>query len=179
MTIADKMLAIHAALGRGAIPHAFGGALALAWCTQMARGTNDLDINIFLPPADASVGVSALPDEVERSDADLDVIRRDGQVRLFWGDNPIDLFFATTEFHDEAATRVRWEPIAGTELPFLSCRDLAVFKAFFNRRRDWADLEEMHRAGTLDAETVLGVLVHYLGGDDERVAALRALVAQA
>ena len=60
-------------------------------------------------------------------------------------------------------------------VPFLACRDLAVFKAFFDRTRDWADLEDMNAAGTLDHEAVLGVLVRYLGGDDLRVARLRAL----
>ncbi len=32
------------------------------------------------------------------------------------------------------------------KLPFLSCPDLAVFKVFFNRTKDWADLEAMHDA---------------------------------
>ena len=46
--------------------------------------------------------------------------------------------------------------------------DLAVFKAFFNRTKDWADLEEMAAAGTLDVDAVVGVLVRYLGADDQR-----------
>ena len=37
MSVADKMVAIHDALFGGSIDHAFGGALALAWCTQQAR----------------------------------------------------------------------------------------------------------------------------------------------
>jgi hypothetical protein len=40
---------------------------------------------------------------------------------------------------------------------------------------DWADLEEMAAAGSLDVEAVLGVLVRYLRGDDPRVGRLRAL----
>jgi hypothetical protein len=64
-------------------------------------------------------------------------------------------------------------------VPFLSCSDVAVFKAFFNRTKDWADLEEMVAAGTLDRDLVIGALVRYLGGDDERVARLTALVAGA
>jgi len=44
---------------------------------------------------------------------------------------------------------------------------------FCNRTRDRADLEDMHAAGRLDAERVLGVLVLYLGGRDERVERLR------
>jgi hypothetical protein len=50
-----------------------------------------------------------------------------------------------------------------------------VFKAFFDRTKDWADLEEMQLAGTLDIEAVAGVLVHYLGPDDPRVARLLSL----
>jgi len=49
------------------------------------------------------------------------------------------------------------------------------FKAFFDRTKDWADLEEMHAADSLDYEAVLGVLVHYLGYGDHRVARLRSL----
>jgi hypothetical protein len=67
------------------------------------------------------------------------------------------------------------EQFAGRELPFLSCTDLAVFKAFFNRTRDWADLEEMAEAGTLDFDRLIGVLVRYVGTDDERIGRLRLL----
>jgi hypothetical protein len=71
--------------------------------------------------------------------------------------------------------RIRWEQFGDVELPFLSCRDLAVFKAFFDRTKDWADLEEMYAAGTLDVDAVTGVLVRYLGGDDHRVVRLLSL----
>ena len=73
------------------------------------------------------------------------------------------------------ATRVQWEPFAGAELPFLACSDLAVFKAFFDRTQDWADLEAMHEAGTLDVATVVGTLATFLGPDDERIARLLSL----
>lgn len=177
MSVVDKMIAIHAALAEAQVPHAFGGALALAWCTEQARGTVDIDINLFATPDDPEQTLSALPGEVTWDEDDVAVIARDGQARLWWDETPVDVFFNTTDFHRDAATRVRWEPIAEVDLPFLACRDLAVFKAFFNRTRDWADLEEMEAVGTLDSETVLGVLVHYLGGDDERVARIRALTA--
>ena len=51
-----------------------------------------------------------------------------------------------------------------------------MFKAFFNRTKDWADIEEMQSAGTLDVAEVSAVLIRYLGGDDERVARLASLV---
>ena len=46
--LVDKILALHAALDDAEIPHAFGGALALAWCTERARGTIDIDLNVFV-----------------------------------------------------------------------------------------------------------------------------------
>lgn len=175
MSITEKMTAIHATLDAAGVPHAFGGALALAWCTARARGTVDVDVNLFVPPGDAEDILQALPPAVRWDEDDVALIHRDGQARLWWEETPVDVFFSTTQFHQDAATRVRWEPIGGAELPFLACRDLAVFKAFFNRARDWADLDEMAAAGTLDVETVLGVLARYLGGNDDRVELLRAL----
>ncbi len=139
------------------MPHAFGGALALAWCTEQARGTIDIDVNLFAAPSDAHTLLSALPTEVEWSDADVALIERDGQARLWWGPTPVDVFANTTPFHAQAARRVRWEDFGGQRLPFLDCDDLAVFKAFFNRTRDWADLEDMAAAGTLDIGAALAM----------------------
>lgn len=177
MNIPAKLAAIHRSLDGAGVPHAFGGALALAWCTQRARGTIDIDVNLFVAPDDVAATLAALPRRVRWSAADVRLIERDGQARLWWDETPVDVFFNTTPFHEQAASRRRSETLAGEELPFLACRDLAVFKAFFNRTKDWADLEEMVDAGTLDAEAVLGVLVRYLGADDERVARLRDLTA--
>jgi hypothetical protein len=175
VNLPEKIVAVHRALQDARVPHAFGGALALAWCTQRARGTIDIDVNLFVPPTTVRTTLAALPAGVTWSDADVDRIERDGQTRLWWDTTPVDVFFNTTDFHEGAAARARLEPFLGTDLPFLACRDLAVFKAFFNRTKDWADLEEMAEAGALDADGVLGVLVHYLGPSDERVARLRSL----
>jgi hypothetical protein len=49
------------------------------------------------------------------------------------------------------------------------------FKDFFDRTKEWADLEEMNTAGTLDVGPVIGTLAIDLGGDDPRVERLRAL----
>lgn len=173
--IPEKMLAIHQSLDRAGIAHAFGGALALAWCTERARGTIDIDLNVFVGTDCARDVLGALPDGIAWTGDDLGRIERDGQQRLWWDTTPIDVFMSTTEFHENLATRTRWERFDGAELPFLSCSDLAVFKSFFNRTKDWADLEEMRSAGTLDIDRVVGVLVHYLGSDDERIDRLRAL----
>ena len=171
----EKMLAIHAQLRAADIDHAFGGALALAWCTQQARGTIDLDLNVFVGPDRTDETLAALPAGVVAGAGERALLVRDGQARLWWGTTPVDVFLNTTPFHAAVASRVRWEPFAGAELPFLACEDLAVFKAFFNRTKDWADLEAMRDAGTLDVPAVAGVLATHLGGDDERIARLLAL----
>ena len=173
--LADRIVAIHRALDAAEVPHAFGGALALAWCTQRARGTIDIEVNVFVDGSHAREVLDALPAGVSWSDDDLAVIERDGQTRLWWDSTPVDLFVNTTEFHVQVAQRCRREPFAGVEVPFLSCSDLAVFKAFFDRTKDWADLEEMTAAGTLDVDRVVGVLTRYLGGADHRIARLRSL----
>jgi hypothetical protein len=51
-----------------------------------------------------------------------------------------------------------------------------VFKAFFNRTKDWADIEAMLDAKSVDVHVVIGWLVDLLGGDDHRVTRLRDLI---
>ncbi len=174
--IVDKILALHTALDIARLSHAFGGALALAWCTERARGTIDIDVNVFVEQTRAGDVFDALPAEVARSQTDLARCLADGQVRLWWGHTPIDVFTNTTDFHVAVADRLVMHQFATRSVPFLSCSDVAVFKAFFNRTKDWADLEEMAAAGTLDGDLVLGALVHYLGRDDDRVERLRSLL---
>jgi hypothetical protein len=174
-SLADKIIAIHQALDAARLPHAFGGALALAWCTQRARGTIDIDVNVFVPAERTAELLTALPTDVGVDDEAVAQLEIDGQARLWWAQTPVDVFLDTTPFHADVGERVRREPFAGHDVPFLACRDLAVFKAFFDRTKDWADLEEMRAAGTLDVEAVAGVLVHYLGPDDPRIARLLTL----
>lgn len=167
--LADKIVAIHDGLSAVRLPHAFGGALALAWCTQRARGTIDIDVNVFVAIDRVDDVLAALPRGVLHSEADHALFVRDGQARLWWGTTPVDVFLNTTAFHAEVALRARRERFNDRDVPFLACTDLAVFKAFFNRTKDWADLEEMAEAGTLDRQRVVGVLAEYLGLDDPRV----------
>lgn len=178
--LVNRMIAIHRSLDAEGVPHAFGGALALAWCTQQARGTIDIDVNVFVSHDTADDVLDLLPPAVVVTAEDRSLIARDGQSRIWWRakdelETPVDIFFNTTDFHLAAAKRSRIETLAGVDLPFLACADLAVFKAFFNRTKDWADLEEMAVAGTLNVQTVLGVLVDYLGGEDERIERVRNL----
>lgn len=173
MRLPDKVVALHTSLEDADIPHAFGGAIALAWCTKDARGTADIDLNVFVPPEGIGDVLNAMPEGIDWSAADRELAERDGQVRIWWDRTPVDLFLSTTSFHDDIVGRVRLEPFEGQELPFLDCNDLAVFKAFFNRGQDWVDLENMHDAGTLDIDAVAKTLVDHLGADDHRIARLR------
>lgn len=173
INVPEKMVALHHALRDAKLPHAFGGALALAWCTERARGTIDIDVNVFVGIDQLDAVLAALP--FETNERDRVMLERDGQQRLWWDRTPVDVFLNTTEYHDQVGDHARWERFEGERLPFLSCTDLAVFKAFFNRTKDWADLEEMRDAGTLDVDRVVGILVHYLGPGDDRVARLRSL----
>lgn len=116
-----------------------------------------------------------MPSGVTWSEADLELVERDGQARMWWNTTPVDVFLNTTDFHEQVAGRARRELFMDRSVPFLSCSDLAVFKAFFDRTRDWADLEEMAAAGTLDLDRVVGILVRQLGADDDRIGRLLAL----
>jgi hypothetical protein len=174
-SIVDKILEIGAALDEHRLPYAFGGALALAFCTERARGTIDIDVNIFVGPEEAGRVLGALPPPVSHTEADLRALEREGQTRLWWDHTPVDVFLDTTEFHVQLAQRRQLHDFGGRAVPFLGCSDLAVFKAFFNRTKDWADLEEMLVIGALNIDQTLGVLIRYLGEDDVRVDKLRSL----
>jgi hypothetical protein len=176
-SIVDKILAISAALERQRLPYAFGGALALAFCTERARGTIDIDVNVFVAPDEAGSVLNSLSPSVSHSDQDRLILERDGQIRLWWEQTPVDIFLDTTDFHPQVAQRRQVHEFGGRQIPFLGCSDLAVFKAFFNRTKDWADLEEMIAIGSLNVDQTLGVLVRYLGEDDDRVEKLRLLTA--
>src|SRR6185503_10376807 len=94
-----------------------------------------------------------------------EVAVRDGQVRLWWDEHPVDLFFSYHPLHDRAQARIRVVPFGTDEIPVLSCTDLAVFKVVFNRSRDWADLEAMVEANSVDRDDALGWLRETLGAD--------------
>jgi hypothetical protein len=160
------------------VPHAFGGAIALGYAVRNPRGTVDIDVNLFLSPDHADDAFAVLPAGVTWTADDLAAVRRDGQVRVFWEQTPIDLFFDTAPFHLQVATNAREVPFESGPIPVLAPNDLTVFKAFFNRAKDWADIEAMAEADSFDLDVVLRWLSDLLGADDERCTRLRDLVAE-
>jgi hypothetical protein len=173
--ILDAVVELHDCLDAAGIPHAFGGAFALLWCTGEPRTTVDIDLNIFAPPANARRILDALPQEIAHSEDDEVQLVDSGQCRLMFDGIPVDIFLDTTPFHGDLRLHLKQHRLADRNLPFLGCSDLAVFKAFFNRRKDWADIEEMLRADRLDVPYVVGLLNEYLGPDDERIRELMTI----
>lgn len=173
-TLVDQVLAIGAALDDGGIDWALGGALALAYATEEPRGTRDIDVNVFVPSASVGHVFAALPIEIAHSSADEQSVMDTDQVRLWWGDTPVDLFFAASDFHMQVAARTRRVPFAGSHVNVLGAEDLAVFKALFDRSRDWVDIDEMAAAGALDRTVAAARLATLLDPADPRIARLAA-----
>ena len=63
-TLPEKLVEIHRALAKRRVPHAFGGAIALAYWTSDPRGTSDIDVNIFIPAESPARALRALPEEI-------------------------------------------------------------------------------------------------------------------
>jgi predicted nucleotidyltransferase len=175
-TLGDRLLAIDAALTDGGIDHAFGGAIALAYCTQEPRGTRDVDVNLFVGPEQADRVLGALPADVTITKQDRATAKRDGQVRVRWDETPIDLFFNMHEFHSEVADSVVEVPFQGVRIPVLGCEALLVFKAMFNRTRDWADIEAMIAGGGVDGPACLARVRSLLGPSDPAAVRLAGLL---
>jgi hypothetical protein len=173
--LAQRLLDVHDALAEAKLPHAFGGAIALAYCTEEPRGTRDLDVNVFVDPARADEVLAALPNAVSSTDADLQRMEREGQARLWWEDTPIDLFLDIHSFHDEVALGVRLVPFEGRTIPVLGCTALTVFKALFDRTKDWADIEEMIAAGALDVSQATDWVERLAGADSPASRRLKSL----
>jgi len=176
ISLVDRVLAVCAALDERGVPWALGGALALAYATEEPRGTRDIDINVFVAPSEARAVFAALPDGVLHSSADVKSAQRDGQVRLMWDDTPIDVFFATERFHCDVQQRCQAVPFAERLIRVLCAEDLAVFKAMFDRGKDWVDIASMVESNAIDLDVAADRLRGLLG-DDPRVARLRGLAA--
>lgn len=175
-SLPQKVVVIHESLTDAKVPHALGGALALAYYAD-PRATIDIDINVFVPTGRWREVVNALTEiGVSASRLDPTALERDGQCRLWWGDNAVDLFFAYDPIHDEMRRQSRRVPFGGVTVSILSPEHLAICKARFDRRKDWIDIEQMLIAGDdLDLSEIEKWLVRMVGDSDQRVERLKAL----
>jgi hypothetical protein len=165
--LVEKLLAIHQAMKASSLPHAFGGAIALAYCVQEPRGTRDLDVNIFVDAERAAEVLAALPDGVRVEGGDVENVVRDGQTRLFWDGVPVDVFLNNLPLHEEVANGVLWVDMQGSQIPVLDCASLVVFKSFFARTRDWGDIEEVALVTPEDVAAAVEAVGGLVGEDDQ------------
>lgn len=179
MALPEKLVALHESLASKRIPHAFGGAIALAYWILDPRGTDDIDLNIFVPASDCAAALKALPDEVIQPAGTAEKIEHAGQIRLWWDRTPLDLFFNYEPIHAEAARNAKSVLFEGTRIPVLGPIELTAFKAMFDRTQDWADIEAMLRADTLDLDAVREQLRQLLDDDDPRFARLDEAIRRA
>ena len=169
-SLSEKISALSQVLEASDVPFAFGGALALAYYAE-PRATVDVDVNVFVAPAEVDHVSEVLGSlGIRTSATERRLVLRDGQVRLHWGLTPVDLFFAYDAFHYHAAQRVRRVPFGSETILVLAPEDLLVCKVVFNRRKDWIDIEQMLllTAGTLDLDDVRRWIVAIVGADDDR-----------
>ncbi|MCU1396782.1 MAG: hypothetical protein JWM34_5210 [Ilumatobacteraceae bacterium] len=170
LTLAERIVAIHRALER--VPHAFGGALALAYYAE-PRSTIDIDVNLFVAASrfgDVAAPLVRLGAAADDPDVAA-LVERDGQARVMWDTTPIDLFFAYDAFHDAAGAARRVVPFADTSIPILSPEHLIVCKAVFNRGKDWVDIQAVLDDETrLDPTEILRWVGRIAGDDDPRYA---------
>jgi hypothetical protein len=157
------------------VPHAIGGALALAYYAE-PRATIDVDVNVFVPTGrwpDVCKALAPLGVAVEIDQRELE---RDGQVRLWWDRNPVDLFFSYDPFHDEMRRGVRRVPFNDGTIAILGPEHLAVCKAMFDRPKDWIDIEQMLVATSpLDVATIEEWLNRMVGPTNPRLARLKEI----
>ncbi len=171
-SLAEKVILIEAAFRSARIPHAFGGAIALAYYAT-PRATIDIDVNVFVASSRAEDVLAALGrlGAAAPTESEAVRLRRDGQARIRWGATPIDLFFSYDAFHDACMERRRACPFGpGETIHVLAAEDLVVFKAIFAREKDWRDIGEIVFAADddLDADWITTWLERIVGRDDER-----------
>lgn len=176
-TLVEKVIELSECLTAAGVPHAFGGAIALAYCTEEPRGTRDVDINAFVPAERPHPVLDALPSGVVVPAGTESRIARDGQVRLWWDDTPVDLFLDYAPLHAQAARGSRDVPFAGQQIRVLGPVELVLFKALFDRPKDWVDIATVVEAKAVDRAAVRRGLVRLVGAEDRRVERWDALAA--
>lgn len=174
----EKVVAIDDALADARLPHAFGGALALAYYAE-PRATIDIDVNLF-------VGVERLPavrgalEPLGVDDTkDTERLESDGQGRWWWDRTPIDLFFSYDAFHEAMPAAIRRVPFGDDRIPILGPEHLVVCKAVFDRAKDWLDIEQILVSNPdLGREEIRAWLDRLVGADDPRTRRYEELAAR-
>jgi hypothetical protein len=169
------------ALTVAGLPHAVGGAIAYGFFGA-ARGTHDVDLNVFIDGGQAARALDVLIAaglRIDREEAIATAAER-GDARGRFHDLPVDLFFNSIPAHERAATRTIEVVLHEERIRVLSPEDTAVFKMLFFRGKDLVDVERLLAltGPRLDLAYVRAALVETVGDGDYRTKKWDELVRQ-
>lgn len=116
--------AVHEQLKGAGIPHAFGGAFALAYYGA-PRPTADIDVNVFVPA-------------------------QESEVRFEWEGTPVHFFFSCDPLHEEMERGIREVPFGDGTIPLVAPEHLVIRKTLLGRPKDRRDIERIDAAVDLD-----------------------------
>jgi hypothetical protein len=176
LSLPDKVSRTHQVLAEAEIPHAFGGALAVAYYGE-PRSTLDIDVNVFLPIdhwrslCDALVLLVDL--KIDRED-----LGRSHEARIEWDPSSLHLFFSSDPLHERMRAAIRSLPFNGGSIPIVSPEHLVIRKAILDRAKDWHDIEQIFVASDgLAIDEVEGWLERMAGSSDPRMKRLAGVKA--
>ena len=180
MNLVDFVLVVHDLLDRSQVPHAFGGALALAYYGQ-PRATLDVDLNVFVADVEGRAVTAILRSAGLEPEESVPGAPVGGRRYVQRGGPKLDVFLDLDPTYRAIRDRVVRHPFGATrvELPFLSAEDLVAFKLSFGRPRDWVDIGDVVGNGTpLDVDVIESTLLALRGPHmHPRLARLRAMLA--
>jgi hypothetical protein len=168
VSLPDKIISLHGGLRKADVPHAFGGAVAVAYYGE-PRMTKDIDVNVFIPSGDwqevrdvlAPLGI-----EIEIGEGGP----RGEEVKLGWEENFVHLFFSCDPLHDEMPGHVRSVPFMDSTIPIVAPEHLVIRKVTLDRIKDWVDVEQILVAtDPLDLGEIESWLERMVGEDDPRM----------
>jgi len=171
-SLPEKVSMIHRTLNAAEIPHAIGGAVAIAYYGEH-RSTGDLDVNVFIPPDRWPILRDALRPLAIEMEVDEKELKRFGEIELDWDSNLLHLFLSTDPLHNRMREEIRHVTFNDATIPIVSPEDLVVRKANLDRPKDWLDIEQMLVATSpLNLEEIRGWLERMVGKDDPRMSRL-------
>lgn len=132
-SLVEKVVAVDRALTAADLPHALGGAIALAYYGE-PRTTVDIDVNVFVPVDRWPEVLSALAPLVNEIEIDPKELAEERQARLLWDRNPVHLFFSYDQLHEEMPKAIRRVPFGGTEIPIVAAEHLVIRKTMLDRK---------------------------------------------
>lgn len=177
ISLPNKVAAVHRKLSERAIPHAFGGALAVGYYGE-PRSTLDIDVNVFVSTAGwADLRIALDPLDIELG-ADEEDLQGADELRLDWDPNSLHLFFSNDPLHERMSEAIRFVPFDGATIPIVAPEHLVVRKALLGRTKDWLDIEQIIVATSpLNLQEIEDWLDRMVGRSDPRMKRLAEIKA--